>query len=86
VVYGFVLIVLVVLAARKLGYDWAAGEGELRGAMLLFVGAMILQAIAATVSGVDMARNLMALGGVAGGIGWLLTVRAAFAIGKKPAA
>ena len=51
--------------------------------MLLFVGATVVQAIAATVSSIDLARNLSALGGVATGIGWLLVVRAAFAIGKS---
>jgi hypothetical protein len=85
-VYGFVLIVIVVLAARKLGYDWTAGEDALRGAMLLFVGAIVATSITAAVSDVDLSRNLATLGGIASGIGWLLVVRAAFAIGKKPAA
>lgn len=82
-VYGLVLIVLVVLGARKVGYDWTAGEGELRGAMLLFVGAMVLQGIAMTVSGVELPRNLAALASIAAAIGWLLVLRVAFAIGKK---
>jgi hypothetical protein len=86
VVYGFVLIVLVVLVTRKLGYEWTAGEGELRGAMLLFVGAMVATGIIPIVSDVDFSRNLATLAGIASGVGWLLVVRAAFAIGKKPAA